>query len=89
MESEGYFEVSVYDKDGNLKYYDRCSQKMVHEGVNRVLRDKGYFDDPSRSDPRLGFVGNLAYSLYIAFVLAILILEIFAILWAISYVLGF
>lgn len=85
MESEGYFEVSVYDKDGNL---NRGSQNMVKEGVNRVLRDKGYFDDPSRSDPRLGFVGNLAYSLYIAFVLAILILEIFAILWAISYVLG-
>lgn len=83
MESEGYFEVSVYGKDGNLK---RCSQNK--ERVNRVLRDKGYFDDPSRSDPDLGVVGNLAYSLYVAFVLGILILEIFAILWAISYTLG-
>lgn len=85
MESEGYFEISVYDRDGNL---NRGSQKMVYEGVNRALRDKGYFDDPSRSDPDLGFVGNLAYSLYVAFVLGILILEIFAILWAISYTLG-
>jgi len=85
---EGRFEISVYDKDGNLKYYDKCSNPIVTGKVENVLRDKGYFNDPPHGDPGLGVIGNVAYSLYVIFVFAIVGVELFILVWIICQMLG-